>query len=70
MTAVVETIESAQLIVLGCVFLVVALVLDIGYALAGGRAAMWFRRRGDQVTWLKWPVTSVYLGLACYALIG
>ena len=35
--------------VLGIVFLVVALALDIGYALAGGRAASRLRRRGHQV---------------------
>lgn len=61
---------QAQLIVLGSVFLVVALALDIGYALAGGGAAAWLRRRGHQLIWLRWPVTIVYLCLAGYAVLG
>lgn len=60
----------SQLMVLGVVFLVVALALDVGYALAGGRAAAWLRRRGHQVEWLRWPVTAIYVGLAAYAVMG
>lgn len=63
--------ESArgQLLVLGGLFLAIALALDIGYALAGGAAGSWLRRRGDQLTWLRWPVGAVYVSLAGYAVL-
>lgn len=63
--------ESArrQLLLLGALFLTLALALDIGYALAGGAAGRWLRRRGNQLTWLRWPVSAVYLTLAGYAAL-
>lgn len=61
---------SSQLLLLGAVFFAVALGLDISYALAGGAAGSWLRRRGNQLTWLRWPVGAVYLGLAGYAALG
>lgn len=71
----VETSPSAppaavQLMVLGLVFLVVALILDIGYALASGGAAALIRSKGGQISWLRWPVAVVYVSLAGYALLA
>ncbi len=59
-----------QLLVLGAVFLVLALALDIGYALAGGAAGAWLRRHGNRIGWLRWPVSAVYLALAGYAALA
>ena len=61
---------SAQLMVLGVVFLAVAFLLDLGYAVASGAAAALIRRKGGQIAWLRWPVATVYLALAGYALLA
>lgn len=61
---------AAQLTVLGLVFLAVALVLDVGYALTSGAAANLIHRRGRQITWIRWPIATVYTGLAGYALLA
>ena len=61
---------GSQLLVLGAVFFVLALALDIGYALAGGAAGSWLRRHGNHIGWLRWPVSSVYLALAGYAALA
>ena len=55
---------------LGAVFFVLALALDIGYALAGGAAGAWLRRHGNRIGWLRWPVSAVYLALAGYAALA
>jgi len=60
----------SQLLLLGAIFLVLALALDIGYALAGGAARMWLRHHGSHVTWLRWPVGAVYLSLAGYTALS
>lgn len=64
--------ESArnQLLLFGAVFLTLALSLDICYAVAGGAVGSWLRRRGSSISWLRWPVSTVYLGLAGYAALG
>ncbi len=59
-----------QLLLFGVVFLALALSLDICYALAGGAAGAWLQRRGSSISWLGWPVSAVYLGLAAYAALG
>ncbi len=63
-------VVRAQLLVFGGVFFVVALAMDIGYALAGATAGAWLRRRGTSIGWLRWPVSAVYLGLAGYASLA
>lgn len=66
------TAESVrvQLLMLGGLFFALALAMDVGYALAGGVAGSWLHRRGDRLTWLRWPVGAVYLSLGGYALLG
>jgi len=59
-----------QLIIFGALFFVIALALDIGYALLGGTAGRWLRQRGGQITWMRWPVFAIYLGLAAFAVLG
>lgn len=61
---------QTQLLVLGLVFLVIALALDIGYALAAGTAASWLRGQGHELTWMRWPAAAVYLALAGYAVLA
>lgn len=61
---------GSQLLLLGAVFFVLALALDIGYALAGGAAGSWLRRHGNRIGWLRWPVSAVYLSLAGYAALA
>lgn len=58
-----------QLLVFGGLFLLVALTLDIGYALAGGAAGAWLRRRRRHLAWLRWPVSAVYLGMAGFVFL-
>ncbi|MEJ3655499.1 LysE family translocator [Actinomycetes bacterium KLBMP 9759] len=60
----------AELLVLGLVFFVLALVMDIGYALAGAGAGAWIRRRGSSIGWLRWPVGTTYLGIAAFAVLA
>jgi threonine/homoserine/homoserine lactone efflux protein len=61
----------SQLLVLGTLFIALALTLDIGYALVGGALGRWLRRRGEgRLTWLRWPVGAVYLSLAVYAAVS
>ncbi|WP_232667752.1 LysE family translocator [Pseudonocardia sp. TRM90224] len=59
-----------ELLVLGLVFFVLALVMDIGYALAGAGAGAWIRRRGGAIGWLRWPVGATYLGIAAFAVLA
>lgn len=59
---------ATQLTVLGLVFLALAFLLDVAYAIAGGLAGSLIRSKGGQITWLRWPVVCIYIGLAAYAL--
>lgn len=60
----------AQLLVLGGVFLLIAFVLDVTYALASGAAGTWLRQRSGRLAWTRWPVIAVYLALAVYASLA
>lgn len=57
-----------QILILGALFFTIALSLDIGYACAGGATGAWLRRHTSGLAWLRWPVSSIYLGLAAYAV--
>ena len=62
------TSVGLQLIVLGAVFFAIALTLDIGYACISGAATTFIRRRGRGISWIRWPVATVYVSLAVYAV--
>lgn len=55
---------------LGLIFLALALLLDVTYALAGGAAAGLVARKGQTITWPRWPVAGVYVTLATWAVLG
>jgi threonine/homoserine/homoserine lactone efflux protein len=59
-----------RLLVLGVVFLVLALTLDVAYALAGGALSTWLRRRPGARRWQRPVVGGVYLGLGAYAALS
>ncbi|MFI0485345.1 LysE family translocator [Actinomadura sp. 9N215] len=58
----------AQMMVLGAVFFVLALVLDAGYALAGGAARRWLGRRSGSTHRYGYAIGGIYLTLAAYAV--
>jgi threonine/homoserine/homoserine lactone efflux protein len=59
---------AAQMLVLGAVFLFVALTLDLGYAAVGGAMASRLLNAGLARRWMRWPVATVYLSLATYTV--
>ena len=61
---------ATQLTVLGLVFLALAFVLDVAYAIAAGLAGSLIRTKGGEITWLRWPVVCIYVGLAAYAVVA
>ncbi|MFI0366810.1 LysE family translocator [Actinomadura sp. 1N219] len=58
----------AQMMVLGAVFFVLALVLDAGYAVAGGAARRWLGRRSGSTHRYGYAIGGIYLALAAYAV--
>jgi threonine/homoserine/homoserine lactone efflux protein len=61
---------ATQVLVLGLVFLLVALVLDMGWALLAGALAGWLRRRPGLLRRRRFVVGPVYLGLGAYAALA
>ena len=61
---------TAQIVVLGAVFLVVAFVLDLGWALLAGALAGWLRRRPGFLRRQRFVTGPVYLGLGAYAAVA
>ena len=59
-----------QLLVLGGVFFVLALTLDVAYALGGGALRTWLGRRPGARRWQRLVVGGVYLGLGAYAALA
>ncbi|TCO59695.1 LysE family translocator [Actinocrispum wychmicini] len=59
-----------EMLVLGVVFFVLALGLDIIYATAAGAMGSWLRRRGRTLRQLRWPVSIVYFALASYSIFA
>jgi threonine/homoserine/homoserine lactone efflux protein len=61
----------AQMLVLGVVFFVIALALDVAYAVAGAAVSGRLRRRPGGSAWTRYVIGGVYLGLGVYAaLVG
>jgi threonine/homoserine/homoserine lactone efflux protein len=60
----------AQMMVLGGVFFVLALVLDAGYAVAGGAARRWLSRRSGSAHRFGHAVGGIYVSLAAYAVVA
>ncbi|TDB91582.1 LysE family translocator [Actinomadura sp. KC216] len=58
----------AQMMVLGAVFFALALVLDAGYAVAGGAARRWLGRRSGSTHRYGYAIGGIYLTLAAYAV--
>ena len=61
---------TSQLLVLGLVFLVVALVLDLGWAMLAGALAGWLRRHPAVLQRQRFVTGPVYLGLGAYAAVA
>jgi threonine/homoserine/homoserine lactone efflux protein len=62
---------GAQVLVLGVVFLLVGLCVDIAYASAAGAIGHWLRRRPRALRWQRYTSGGVYLALgAAAALTG
>ncbi|WP_086825032.1 LysE family translocator [Allokutzneria sp. NRRL B-24872] len=57
--------HAGDMIVYGVVFFVLALAMDVGYALLGARVAPWLGRR----RWHRFGVATVYIGLAGFAAV-
>ncbi|MGH3242206.1 MAG: LysE family translocator [Spirillospora sp.] len=58
----------AEMVVLGAVFFALALVLDAGYALAGGAARRWLGRRSGSSHRYGYAIGGIYVALAAYAV--
>ena len=61
---------TTQVLVLGLVFLVVATVLDLGWALLAGLLAGWLRRHPALLGRQRFVTGPVYLGLGAYAAVS
>jgi threonine/homoserine/homoserine lactone efflux protein len=61
---------TRQVLVLGLVFLVVATVLDLGWALLAGLLAGWLRRHPALLRRQRFATGPVYLGLGAYAAVA
>ncbi|WP_067461445.1 LysE family translocator [Actinomadura macra] len=60
----------AQMAVFGVVFFVLALALDVTYALAGARARDWLGRRPRILRRQRFAVAGIYLLLGAYAVLS
>lgn len=60
---------ALQAIVLGGMFIAIALVSDSAWALASGSAAAWLRTRPAAVRVERWFTGTVFLGLGCAAAL-
>jgi threonine/homoserine/homoserine lactone efflux protein len=65
-----QTAPRPQMMVLGAVFFVLALVLDTAYALAGGAVGGWSRRPRGHSSWQRYAVGGTYLSLGAYAALS
>lgn len=61
---------AGQILILGCIFLLIALISDSAYALAAGELGNWFRGRPAIVRWQQRFTGVVYLGLAAATAIS
>jgi threonine/homoserine/homoserine lactone efflux protein len=61
---------TAQVLVLGGIFLLVALALDLGWAMLAGVLAGWLRRHPAFLRRQRFVTGPVYLGLGAYAAVA
>ncbi|MBI5566574.1 MAG: LysE family translocator [Chloroflexi bacterium] len=61
---------TLQLLTLGCLFVLMAIVTDGLYALAASTAGQWFKRSRVFVRIDRWVVGSVYIGLGVTAALA
>lgn len=61
---------TTQVLVLGLVFLAVALVLDLGWAMLAGLLAGWLRRHPAVLQRQRFVTGPMYLGLGAYAAVA
>ena len=61
---------TGQILVLGAIFFVVALVMDLVYALAAGALGSWLRRRPTFLRRQHYVTGGVYLLLAAAAALA
>jgi threonine/homoserine/homoserine lactone efflux protein len=61
---------ALQLLTLGCLFVLMAIVTDGLYALAASTAGQWFKRSRVFVRIDRWVVGSVYIGLGVTAALA
>jgi threonine/homoserine/homoserine lactone efflux protein len=60
----------AQILVLGVVFLLIGLCLDLSYATAAGTIGHWLQRRPRALRWQRYTSGSVYLTLGAVAALS
>jgi threonine/homoserine/homoserine lactone efflux protein len=60
----------AQILVLGVVFFLIGLCLDLSYATAAGTIGHWLRRRPRALRWQRYTSASVYLALGAAAALS
>jgi threonine/homoserine/homoserine lactone efflux protein len=60
----------AQILVLGVVFLLIGLCLDLSYATAAGTIGHWLQRRPRALRWQRYTSGSVYLALGAAAALS
>jgi threonine/homoserine/homoserine lactone efflux protein len=60
---------TVQVLLLGTIFLLVALALDLGWAMLAGALAGWLRRHPALVRRQRFGTGPVYLGLGAYAAV-
>jgi threonine/homoserine/homoserine lactone efflux protein len=60
----------AQILVLGVVFLLIGLCLDLSYATAAGTIGHWLKRRPRALRWQRYTSGSVYLALGAAAALS
>jgi threonine/homoserine/homoserine lactone efflux protein len=61
---------AGQMLVLGCMFVLLALISDSMYALVAGTAAQWFKGSSSAVRAERYVVGSVYIGLGVTAALA
>lgn len=62
--------SASEVLVLGVVFLVVAVTLDLGWALLAGGLGGWLRRHPRALRRHRWVTGPTYLGLGAYAALA
>lgn len=61
---------ASQMLILGCIFLLIALLSDSAYALGAGALGAWLRQRPGVVRWQHRVTGLVYLALAATTAVS